>query len=106
MKSFSEFFREHATKINLFFKNLMLQIKQQQESNENTKIFYIGKDKKYFKVGGHCDYKGEYRDVAYSICNFNYGIPKEIPTVFHNEYDYRFIIKELAEEFKGQTVLV
>ena len=29
---------------------------------------------------------------------------KNIPTVFHNEsnYDYHFIIKELAEEFKKQ----
>ena len=86
----------------------MLQIKEQQESIENRKICYIGKDKKYFKVRGHCHYKGEYRDAAYSICSLNYGIPKEIPIVFHNEsnYDYRFIIKELAEEFKGQTVLV
>ena len=32
-----------------------------------------------------------------------YKIPKEIPIVFHNgsTYDYHFIIKELAKEFKG-----
>ena len=31
-------------------------------------------------------------------------MPKENPIVFHNEsnYDYHFIIKELAEEFNGQ----
>ena len=31
-------------------------------------------------------------------------MPKRIPTVFHNgsNYDYRFIIKELAEEFNKQ----
>ena len=31
-------------------------------------------------------------------------MPKKIPIVFHNasNYDYHFIIKELAEEFKKQ----
>ena len=31
--------------------------------------------------------------------------PKEIPTIFPNgsTYDYHFIIKELAEEFKGHV---
>ena len=30
-------------------------------------------------------------------------IPREIPVVFHNgsTYDYHFIIKQLAKEFKG-----
>ena len=38
----------------------------------------------------------------HSICNLKYSVPKTIPTVFHNgsNYDYHFIIKELAEEFK------
>ena len=33
-----------------------------------------------------------------------YKTPKEIPVVFHNgsTYDYHFIIKEIAEEFKSQ----
>ena len=32
-----------------------------------------------------------------------YNTPREIPVVFHNgsTYDYHFIIKGLAEEFKG-----
>ena len=31
-------------------------------------------------------------------------MPKEIPVIFHNgsTYDYHFIVKELAEEFKGE----
>ena len=35
-------------------------------------------------------------------------MPKKIPMVFHNEsnYDYPFIIKELAEEFKKQLTCV
>ena len=41
---------------------------------------------------------------AHSICNLNYKVPQEIPVKIHNgsKYDYHFIIKELAEEFKGE----
>ena len=62
------------------------------------------KDKKYCKVRDYCHYTGEYRDAAHSICNLKYSVPKKIPIVFHNgsNYDYHFIIKELAEEFKKQ----
>ena len=46
---------------------------------------------------------GKYELFAHSNCNLNYKIPKEIPVVFHNgsTYDYHFIIKQLAREFKG-----
>ena len=42
--------------------------------------------------------------AANNICNLKYKIPKEIPVVFHNgsTYDYHFIIKQLAIEFKGE----
>ena len=58
------------------------------------------KDKKYRKVRDHCHYTGEYRGAAHSICNLKYSVPKEVPLVFDNgsNYDYRFIIIELAEE--------
>ena len=44
------------------------------------------------------------KDVAYSICNLKYSIPEKIPIVFHNgpNYDYNFIIKELAKESEMQ----
>ena len=60
------------------------------------------KDKKHCKVRDHCQYTGEYRGAAHSICNLKYSLRKEIPIVFHNgpNYDYHFIIKELAEEFE------
>ena len=47
---------------------------------------------------------GKFRGAAHSNCNLRYKIPKEIPVVFHDgsTYDYHFIIKQLAEEFKGQ----
>ena len=55
------------------------------------------------KVRDHCYYTGKYRGAAHSNCNLNYKIPKEILVVFHNgsTYDYHFIIKQLAREFKG-----
>ena len=92
---------------------MKLLTKEQQESYENAKICYICKekfenkylkDKKYRKVRDHCHYTGEYRGAAHSICNLKYSVPKKIPIVFHNgsNYDYHFIIKELAEEFKKQ----
>ena len=41
------------------------------------------------------------RGAAYSICHLMRSVPKE---VFHNgsNYDYHFIVKELAEEFNEQ----
>ena len=52
----------------------------------------------------HCHYTGEYRGVANSICNLKYSAPKEIPIVFYyqSNYDFHFIIKELAGELKTQ----
>ena len=39
-----------------------------------------------------------------NLNNLKYSVPKRIPIVLHNglNYDYHFIIKELAEEFKKQ----
>ena len=61
-------------------------------------------DKKYRIATDHFHYTGEYRGAAHSICNLKYSVPKRIPIAFHNEsnYNYHFIIKELAEEFKKQ----
>ena len=40
----------------------------------------------------------------HSICYLNNSAPKKTPIVFYNgpNYDYHFVIKELAEEFKKQ----
>ena len=55
------------------------------------------------KVRDHCHYRRKYRGAAHSICNLPYKISKEIPIVSQNgsTYDYHFIIKQLAREFKG-----
>ena len=87
--------------------------KEQQELYKNAKICYIRKekfenkyvkDKKYCDVRDHCHFTGEYRGAAYSIYNLKYILPKKSPIAFHNgpNYDYHFIIEELAEEFKKQ----
>ena len=93
---------------------MKLLIKEQHESYENAKVCYICKekfenkylkDKKYCKVRDHFHYTGEYRDSVHSmLCNLKYSVPKQIPVAFHNgsNYDYHFIIKEWAEEFKKQ----
>ena len=85
---------------------------KQQKSYQNVNICYICKekfedkyanDKKYCKVRDSCHYTGENRGAAHSIYNSNCSVPKAILLVFHNgsNYDYHFIIIELAEEFEG-----
>ena len=60
--------------------------------------------KPYQKVRDHSLNTGKFRGAAHSICNLRYKVPQEIPVKIHNgsKYDYHFIIKELAEEFKGE----
>ena len=62
------------------------------------------KFKLHKKVRDHGHYTGTFRGAAHSICNLNCKVPQEIPVAIHNgsRYDYHFLIKELAEEFKGE----
>ena len=87
---------------------MKLLTKEQQEPYKIAEIYYICKknynkyvtDKKNGKVTDHCNYTREHRGAAHSICNLKYSVPKIIPIFFRNgsNYDYHFIIKELAEE--------
>ena len=78
---------------------------KQQKSYKNSKLCYIFKEKIEYI---HCHYAGESRGAVQSICNLKYSVTKEIPIIFHNgsNYDYCFIIKELAEEliFVGKFI--
>ena len=49
-------------------------------------------------------FTGGYRAAAHSICNLKYSVPKKNPTVSHSgsNYNFHFIIKKIAEEFKKQ----
>ena len=87
--------------------------KEQQEPYENVKLCYVYEEKfenkylndeKYRKARDHCHYTRKYRRASHSICNLKYSLPKKFLIVFHNSsnFDYHFIIKELAEEFKKQ----
>ena len=46
----------------------------------------------------------KFRGATHSISNLRYKVPHKIHVKIHNgsKYDYHFIIRELAEEFKGQ----
>ena len=46
-------------------------------------------------------------NIAHSICNLKYSIPKETIVIFHDgsKYDYHFTIKELAEEFERNLLV-
>ena len=57
------------------------------------------KDKTFRKVRDHCHYARQYRDAAHNICSLKYSVPKKIPIVSNNgsNFDYHFVIKELAE---------
>ena len=59
---------------------------------------------KYHKVRDNSHHTGKYRGATHSMCDLKYSVPKKIPIAFHNgsNYDYHFIIKELAEEFQKQ----
>ena len=80
---------------------------EQQKSYENAKVFHICKKNlkitvlkiKIFQRQGNCYYTAKYRGAAHSICNLKYSVPEEISIVLHDgsNYDYHFIVKELAE---------
>ena len=115
MKIFCKDLRDQAMKIINYEKKKIILTNERKESYENQGVCYICEKefctdknnkkefKSYRKVRDHCHYTGKYRGAAHSICNLRYKIPNEIPVIFHNgsTYDYHFIIKELAKEFKG-----
>ena len=56
------------------------------------------------KVRDHCHFTRTFRRAAHCICNLRYKVPQQIPVKIHNgsKYNYYLIIKELAEEFRGE----
>ena len=111
MKRFCEDLKEHVTRItNYEMKPMDPLTEDEKESYENQQLchicdeeFYTDSSKKMIKVRDHCHDTGKYRGTAHSKCNLNYKIVQEIPVLFHNGsvYDYHFIIKYLARDFKG-----
>ena len=116
-KKINKDLKKHVTKIINFKEKDMIPLTDKEiESYEKQKVCHIckkefcynknekNKFKLYQKVRDHCHYTGKFRGAAHSICNLRYKVQREIPVKIHNgsKYDYHFIIKELAEEFKGQ----
>ena len=60
-------------------------------------------DKSYWKLRDHCHIPGKYREARHSRCNLRFNLPNEIPAALHNgsNYDYHFVIKNLANEFEN-----
>ena len=114
MKKFCSSLREHAKDIIDFEKKNMFPLtKKRIKSHQNAKLCYIcgkkilkklSKSINYRKVRDHCHYTGKYRGATHSICNLKFNVPDEISVVFHNgsNYDYHYIIKELADKFEGK----
>ena len=111
MKRFFNDLKEHVTRVtNYEVKPMDPLTEEEKESYKNHKLCHIcekefctDNNKEMRKVRDHCHYTGKYRDAAHSKCNLNYKIVIEI--LFHNGsvYDYHFIIKYLAREFKGNS---
>ena len=60
----------------------------------------LSKNISHTKVEYHCHYTGKYRGAAHSTCDLKFNAPNKIPVVFYkgSNYDYHFIINELANE--------
>ena len=117
MEMFCEDLRNLAMKIINYEKKEMIPLtNDENKSYEKDKVCYICKkefcinknDENEFKlnhkVRDYCHYTRKFRGTAHNNCNLRYRIPKEILIVSHNgsTYDYHFIIKQLAIEFKGK----
>ena len=105
------FKRRHKIIIDFGKKKMLPLTKNELKSYEDAKESYIyGKFflkklvEDHRKVRDHCHYRGKYRGAAHSVCNVKFNVPNEIPVIFHrgSNYDYQFIVKELANEFDGQ----
>ena len=113
MKELCKNLKEYVTKIINYEKKEIIPLTKEVKKTHhrqkkccicNKRFSTDDDDKEHHKVKDHCHYTGKYRAAAHNICNLRYKVPKEIPVVFHNggQYDYHFIVKELAEEFKGK----
>ena len=91
--------------------------KKEIKLHQDAKVCYIcgkrilqklSKSINYWKVKDHCHYTGKYRGTEHSICNLKFNVPNEIPVVFQNgsNYDYHFVIKELANELREDLIVL
>ena len=99
IETFCKDLKELGTEmINFEEKEMIPLTNKEMKSYEKQNVCYI------CEKSDHCHYTGIFREAAHNICNLQYKVTKNIPIVFHNgsEYDYHFLIKQLAKEFKGE----
>ena len=62
--------------------------------------------KNIIKLEGNI-YTEKHRGAAHSIFDLKHDVPKKIHIAFHNgsNYDYHFIMKELAKEFENNLIV-
>ena len=81
--------------------------KEEIKLHQDAKVCYICGEKilkklskriNYPKVRDYLHYTDKYKGAAHSIYNLKFNVHNETPAVFHNgsNYDYHFIIRELA----------
>ena len=82
--------------------------RQEIIAHNNAKTCFICEkafvdDENNIKVRDHCHCTGTYRGAAHNTCNLEYKVPKNIPLVFHNgfNYDFHLVIERLAKDFDG-----
>ena len=107
LKKFCIYLREHAADVINFDKTKVQPLTEKKakitSSENHITVSYIcrkkfvqkiEKDENQQKVKDH----GHITGNAHSTCNLRFIVPNKIPAVFHKEsnYDYHFIMKELA----------
>ena len=106
MKKFCSSLRKHGKKHNWFWKGTNVTVNKRRTKitsrlkgllhlwKKNLKK--LSKSINYWKVRGHCHYRGKYGGVTHSFCNLKFNVPNETP-VFCNfnglNFNYHFIIK-------------
>ena len=112
VKNFYKYLKEHLIKVTIFEILKILPLKEREnKSNRKHKLCYLCKDKfnknmekNFCKVRDDFHHTEKVRGSAHLLCNLKYKSKYQILVVFQNgsNYDYHFIIKGFAKEFKGQ----
>ena len=108
MKEFCTSLRQYAKNVIDFEKKKSVTVnKDELESHQDGKVRYvcgnrIVRNRQNQKVRNYYRHTDKYRCAAHSIYILKFNPPNEIPLVFHNSsnYDYYYIIKELANEYE------
>ena len=81
---------------------MLLLKKEELKSHQDTSCYICGK-RILKKLSKTINYH-KYRAAPCSICKLKFNVSNEIPEVFHNgsDYNYHFIIKEIANWFAGK----